>query len=432
MATPIRLRSHWQLVRCGTPAAVLFLLLAPACTDAPTRATTGPWEARSHAALGGASGLSVDAADGGGGVSTQGALEGRLPSTDTVTSGVPAFEIKQKGSGIAGRFEITNPSSAAIALDGVSSGTGHALLAWNLGLGRGAVVITSNSSNTLPALDVSSQSLGTSTLAAAADIRANNSNATAPAANISTLGLGPAGKIEVKNANSAAPALQTHTTGLGNAARFQITNTGNRNPAVAALTAGSAGAIAGTTTGTGQVLWANHAGPSGDIAVFKSGGANRIRFNKAGRGFFSGGTQTGGADVAEAFEVEGSVRAYGPGDVLVISTRKDRTVEKSETPYSTRVVGVYATKPGVLLTERDIDDPLSGMVPLGVVGVIPTKVSAENGAIRRGDLLVTAPTPGHAMRGTARDRMLGAVLGKALAEFRGPGTGVIRVLVNVQ
>jgi hypothetical protein len=66
------------------------------------------------------------------------------------------------------------------------------------------------------------------------------------------------------------------------------------------------------------------------------------------------------------------------------------------------------------------------------VGVIPTKVSAENGAIRRGDLLVTAGTRGHAMRGTERDRMLGAIVGKALEEFSGPGTGRIRVFVNVR
>jgi hypothetical protein len=59
-------------------------------------------------------------------------------------------------------------------------------------------------------------------------------------------------------------------------------------------------------------------------------------------------------------------------------------------------------------------------------------VSGENGPIRRGDRLVTSATPGHAMRGTDRRRMPGAVLGKALKAFAGPGTGVIRVLVNVQ
>jgi hypothetical protein len=67
-----------------------------------------------------------------------------------------------------------------------------------------------------------------------------------------------------------------------------------------------------------------------------------------------------------------------------------------------------------------------------MMGVIPTKVSAENGPIRRGDLLVSAHTPGHAMRGTRRDRMLGAILGKALGEFTGTGTAVIPVLVNVK
>jgi len=39
--------------------------------------------------------------------------------------------------------------------------------------------------------------------------------------------------------------------------------------------------------------------------------------------------------------------------VLVISERSDRAVERSADAYSTRVVGVYATKPGVILTERD-------------------------------------------------------------------------------
>ena len=73
-----------------------------------------------------------------------------------------------------------------------------------------------------------------------------------------------------------------------------------------------------------------------------------------------------------------------------------------------------------------------GLVPVGLVGVIPTKVSVENGAIRRGDILVSASTRGHAMRGTDRERLTGAVVGKALAEFEGPGTGVILVMVNVR
>jgi hypothetical protein len=300
-----------------------------------------------------------------------GALAGHLPSTDTVTSSIPGFEIKQKGGGIAGRFEITNPNSAAIALDGVTAGTGHGLLAWNLGLGRGAVVITSNSSNTLPALDVSSQSLGTPTLAAAADFRANNSNSTHPAMRMTSLGKGP-------------------------------------------------------------LFVANHRGTSGALAVFQLNGTNRIRFGRNGRGFFNGGTQSSGADVAEVITVEGEPAEYAPGELMAISTRSDRRVERVAEPYSTRVIGVYATKPGVLLTERDIDANLDDAVPVGVIGIVPTRVSSENGPIHRGDMLVSSSTPGHAMLGTDRERMLGAVIGKAMAEFTEEGTGLIEVLVNVR
>lgn len=186
------------------------------------------------------------------------------------------------------------------------------------------------------------------------------------------------------------------------------------------------------TYGTGTSLLVDHQGSGGDILTGRSSGVNQVRIDKTGKGFFNGGTQTGGADVAEAFEVEGIVEVYSPGDVMVISTSNDRTITKSYEAYSTLVAGVYATKPGVLLTERSLDDSHDDTVPLGVVGVIPTKVSSENGSIRRGDLLVTSSIPGHAMKGTDRDKMMGAVLGKALENFDGTGTGVIKVLVNTK
>jgi hypothetical protein len=245
-------------------------------------------------------------------------------------------------------------------------------------------------------------------------------------------GGGRAGVFRVDNASSSASALEAttrggglavfgFTQGSGTAALFNIGATSNTQPVIWA-----------TTNGTGPGLRIDQQGSAGDLALFRANGANRIRFTHNGRGIFNGGTQTGGADVAEAFAVEGRTSAYEPGDVLVISTRSDRTVEKAGEPYSTRVIGVYATKPGVLLTERGADESLEGLVPVGMMGVIPTKVSAENGPIHRGDLLVTARTPGHAMRGTARGRMLGAMIGKALGEFSGPGRGVIPVLVNVK
>lgn len=49
--------------------------------------------------------------------------------------------------------------------------------------------------------------------------------------------------------------------------------------------------------------------------------------------------------------------------------------------------------------------------------------------IRPGDLLVSSPTPGHAMR--SDDPQLGTVIGKAL-EALGHGTGTIRALVMMR
>jgi len=68
---------------------------------------------------------------------------------------------------------------------------------------------------------------------------------------------------------------------------------------------------------------------------------------------------------------------------------------------------------------------------MAMVGIVPTKVSAENGPIGSGDLLVTSSTLGHAMKGTDRERMLGAVIGKALGSLDS-GTGMIEVVVTLQ
>jgi hypothetical protein len=76
-------------------------------------------------------------------------------------------------------------------------------------------------------------------------------------------------------------------------------------------------------------------------------------------------------------------------------------------------------------------------VPVAMLGVVPTKVTAENGAIEAGDLLTASSTPGYAMK--ARPVRVdgvdlyptGAILGKALAPLNG-GRGVIDVLVTLR
>ena len=161
-------------------------------------------------------------------------------------------------------------------------------------------------------------------------------------------------------------------------------------------------------------------------------GATKFRVDNLGNVFADGCYCVGGADFAESFAVKGSRASYAPGDVLTIDDSSNRQVKLAQEPYSTLVAGIYSTKPGVLASPHDLNGKVSAAdVPMAVVGVVPTKVSAENGAIHRGDLLVTSSTPGYAMKGTDRARMVGAVVGKAL-EPLASDKGVIQVLVTLQ
>jgi len=138
-----------------------------------------------------------------------------------------------------------------------------------------------------------------------------------------------------------------------------------------------------------------------------------------------------GGDYAESVQVAGGRSQYGPGDVLVVDPAASGGFKKSSEGYSTMVAGIYSTKPGLTGRRYTSPDKAGVEVPMAMVGIVPTKVSAENGPIKTGDLLVTSATPGHAMKGTDRGQMLGAIVGKALGSMDS-GTGVIEVLVSLQ
>jgi hypothetical protein len=248
-------------------------------------------------------------------------------------------------------------------------------------------------------------------------------------------------------------------TGNNSTQIVSITQNGAGNGLVAstASTTASTGAVVGTATGSGEVagvagfatgsggagVFGQASGSNGAAGVFNfvgtgtilvgwASGVDVFRVDSTGRGFFDGGTQTGGADFAESLAVAGDRASYESGDLLVIDPAGERRLALARRPYSTLVAGIYSTKPGVLATPYQIDDVrVSQEVPLAVVGVVPCKVSAENGPIAVGDMLVTSRTPGHAMKGSNRSRMLGAVVGKALEPLTS-GKGVIQVLVTLQ
>ena len=97
-----------------------------------------------------------------------------------------------------------------------------------------------------------------------------------------------------------------------------------------------------------------------------------------------------------------------PGDVVAIGD--DGLLHRSNRQNETDVAGVYSTKPGVIgqsYQERRTT------IPVALAGVIPVKVTCENGAIHAGDLLVSSSLPGRAMHAPANP-LPGTVLGKAM------------------
>ena len=137
-----------------------------------------------------------------------------------------------------------------------------------------------------------------------------------------------------------------------------------------------------------------------------------------------------GGDYADSVDVTGDRAKYDAGDLLVIDPDHPGKFLKSAAPYSTSVAGIFSTKPGTV-GRRQTGPKSPDEVPMAMVGIVPTKVTAENGPIHPGDLLVTSSTLGYAMKGTDRNRMLGAVVGKALGNLDS-GTGVVEVVVTLQ
>lgn len=327
------------------------------------------------------------------------------------------------GTGVAGRFDNTNSGNNSNTLEVNTNGDGNGI---NINLSKssnGARGINVSQSGSGPG--VFSSSTGgtglwgiTSSISAAGVI---GDNATGEAVVGRSQGGSGVGAVVGRNDNLGYGVRGFNTQGgigvfgqagisggTGRAARFENVNSSNNSNTLEVSTNGN-----------------------GNLAVFIKGG-NVARIDATGRGFFNGGTQASGADVAEAFDVSGDVKDFEPGDILIISVDKDRAVEKSNGTYSNLVAGVYATKPGVLLTEENIDSELLDKVPMGVIGVIPTKVCLEGGEIKRGDMLVTSSQSGIAMKADLNRVKVGQVLGKALQDYDQNAVGKIKVLVSIK
>lgn len=384
-----------------------------------------------------------------------------LPYTSSLNNASNLFSLTNTGAGAAlhgvnsstnanaygiyGQITAGTPGASSAAIKGQNNGSGTAGYGiWGVHAGGGFGVYgvstsgsgvkgSSTSGNGLEGFSSIGKGLfATSTAENAAFFDISSTSNVSDAVFVSNLGLGNGVGITTDKSN----AVLAITNDVGGAGVLGVNMNGGE--AVIGRVFGDNGtgviAQANAAGGTnGNALVADLLGGNGNIAAFRYANTNMARIDQNGKGFFNGGTQVGGADVAEYFAVDGKRAQYEPGDVLVISETADRTVTKSSAPYSTLVAGVYATKPGLSLTEEDaVKDQLDAMVPMGVIGVIPTKVCLEGGAIKRGDLIVTSSISGVAMKADPDKVRVGQVLGKALQDYNAPGVGKINVLVSVK
>jgi len=211
--------------------------------------------------------------------------------------------------------------------------------------------------------------------------------------------------------------------GTGGFSFYDYTNSGTLNFLVTMQGSGNVGV---GTTAPGAKLEVN-----GNVKLTTGSGASMTFPDNTVQSTAWNGTTFGG-DYAESVDVSAPREDFGPGDVLIVDPDNPGKFLKSSSPYSTLVAGIYSTKPG-LVGRRQSADPKanSTAIPMAMVGIVPTKVTAENGPIKTGDILVASSVPGHAMKGTDRSLFSGAIVGKALGKLE-TGTGVIEVLISLQ
>jgi hypothetical protein len=144
---------------------------------------------------------------------------------------------------------------------------------------------------------------------------------------------------------------------------------------------------------------------------------------------------TGGSALAEHFDVApaADLAAPLPGMVVSIHPDHDGQLAVSSAPYDPLVAGVVSGAGGIEtgLVMGQHGSIADGDYPIALVGRVYVLVDAAYGPVRRGDLLTTSATPGHAMRASDRARAPGAVLGKAMTALES-GRGLVLVLVGLQ
>jgi hypothetical protein len=176
------------------------------------------------------------------------------------------------------------------------------------------------------------------------------------------------------------------------------------------------GTINGTTL-TGTSLTVSTGNITGGNIV--NAGANGVGNIGSATTFFNTvfakATSAQYADLAEMYEADQIIE---PGTVVCFGGVKEVTMCAEDA--CRRVAGVVSTNPSYLMNSGQTGDHV---VPVALQGRVPVKVT---GQVRKGDMMV-ATTNGRAR--AEADPQVGAVIGKALADFDGQD-GVIEVVIG--
>jgi hypothetical protein len=148
---------------------------------------------------------------------------------------------------------------------------------------------------------------------------------------------------------------------------------------------------------------------------------------------------TGGADLAEHFEVRGAVdvgnaaSSIQAGLVVSIDPDAPGKLVISSQVYDHKVAGIISgaggVRPGMLMSQSGLVS--DGDHPVALTGRVYCWADASYGPIAPGDLLTTSDNPGHAMKVTDYAKAQGAVLGKAMGALK-QGKGLVLALVTLQ
>lgn len=136
-----------------------------------------------------------------------------------------------------------------------------------------------------------------------------------------------------------------------------------------------------------------------------------------------------GADIVEKFQSKETLEA---GILVTIDENDIHNYKTTNKAYQKGIVGIVSgangVKHGMLLEQNDA---LAGNTKVAIAGRVYVKATAQNGAIKAGDMLTSSDKVGYAMKSTNRRKAYGSVIGKALTSLAS-GEGYVLVLVGLQ